>query len=137
MSTEEGREAGIVLGDRVIRRYEPSNRVPGSPLVGEVVGLRGEKVRVRWEGALRPFRGGRADNHSTLKASALMVATEENLAAARERLRRQRIKHFEEQAHRYECLARDYERRGLDEEAVRWARAQANRNRARVEEEKA
>lgn len=135
MSTEAGREAGIVVGERVIRRYEPSNRVPGSPLVGEVVGFRGGKVRVRWEGARRPFRGGGADNHSTVKASALLRATEENLAAARERLRRRRIKHFESQARHYEWLARDYEGRGLDEEAARWARAQAERNRARVEEE--
>lgn len=136
MSTEAGCETGIAVGDRVIRRHEPSNRVPNSPLVGEVVHFRGEKIRVRWEGALRPFRGGRADNHSTVKVSALLPATEENLAAARERLRRRRIKHFEDQSRHYEWLSRDYEKRGLDEEAVGWARAQADRNRARAEEEK-
>lgn len=60
-------------GDRVIRK----NHKGGEGIIEAVIG---KKARVRWLDALKPFRGGYADNHSLLLLSALLPVTEDNLA---------------------------------------------------------
>ncbi len=124
--------AEIRVGDKVIRRTEPSNRLPNHPTVGVVERIfttwgKGErKATVRWKDARRPFRGGRSDNHSSVRVSVLLPATEENIAAAQLRLNKRIVKHFDSQVRHYDGLARDYEAKGWDERAE-WARGQAER----------
>jgi hypothetical protein len=59
-------------GDKVIRK-----NLRGQ--IGTIKAVLTPKARVRWSGALRPFAGGHGDNHSTLKISSLLPATETNL----------------------------------------------------------
>ena len=129
--------AEIDVGDRVIRKAEPSGRLPSRPGVGVVErifttwGKPVRKATVRWEGALRPFRGGRSDNHSSVALAALLPATDENIAAAQVRLNKRIVRHFDAQVRHYNKLARDYEAHGWDERAE-WARGQAERHAEKV-----
>lgn len=122
--------AAIRVGDRVIRKTEPGLRSrPGVGVVERIFTTWGkpvEKATVRWEGALRPFRGGRSDNHSSVALSSLLPATQENIAAAQLRINRRLVRHFDSQVRHYNKLAGDYEAKGWDEQAE-WARGQADR----------
>lgn len=120
--------AEIRVGDSVIRKTEPGLRSrPGVGVVERIFTTWGkpvEKATVRWEGALRPFRGGRSDNHSSVLLSALLPATEKNIAAAQLRINRRLVRHFDSQVRHYNKLARDYEAKGWDEQAE-WAKGRA------------
>lgn len=119
------------VGDEVIRRTEVRGK--SSPLMGRVVGLRGEKVRVRWAGALKPFRGGRADNHSTIKPDVLLAATEENIADSQRRIYRRLSRSHLEDAENYEKWARIGETEGVAERAAHY-REMAEKHRRKAEE---
>lgn len=58
-------------GDEVIRKS-------GRRVIGTVIAVNTTKCRVRWHNALRPFSGGYSDNHTTVSASTLIPASEEN-----------------------------------------------------------
>lgn len=62
----------IIEGTRVIRKNYKG-------VVGVVVAINSTRARVRWEGSLRPFRGGTSDNHTTGAIAQLLEATEGNL----------------------------------------------------------
>lgn len=117
-------ETSFAPGDEVIRRREPKGRHEDAPLVGTVIQVYGEDVRVRWHGAVRYGTGSRGDNHTMLKASALLPATTENVRHAEEQLKGRRSAHFAMRAERYEEQAREAEEQG-NHEGAEWCRREA------------
>ncbi len=111
MTAKTKTAAEIGEGDRVIRRTETGRRT--NPLVGEVVGrFASGKLRVRWDGTYPRFRGGMQTIHSTLKPGALLLATEENIAASQRRMYLRMAKGYSETVEEYERRADAIDARG-------------------------
>ena len=122
----------LSVGQKVIRKREPKGRYEETPLVGVIeqvfVSRRDgqEKAVVRWLKAQRDGRvvGGRVDNHSTLKLSALLPATPENIRKAEKKLHGRKAQAWIDRAEFYEEMAEVRERQDLPDEA-KWMRAEA------------
>lgn len=128
------------VGDQVIRRREPNSRYEETPLIGvieEILVSRldgQEKAVVRWPKAQRDMRvaGGLVDNHSTVRLSALLAATPENVEQAEKQLRGRKSQAWIHRALFYEEMAGVRERQGLPDEA-KWMREEARQARDRAE----
>ena len=122
------------VGDEVIRRREPRGRYEATPLRGEIVAIYGDReprARVHWKGAVR-YRGRkRGDNHSLVKLSSLLPATEENVRKAEERLRDREAQAWIRRAEFYEGMAEIREGQSLPDEA-KWMRREAASARERA-----
>lgn len=114
----------IEVGDLVIRKCEPKHRYEESPLQGTVLAVRNARARVAWSNAVRYAGGRRGDNTSSVKISALVPATEANLAKARAKLRGKRAEYWERRAQVYLEDAEMHERQGRTEVAE-WMRQEA------------
>ena len=115
------------VGDEVIRRREPKGRYEETPLRGRVVAIYGDReprARVKWTDAVR-YRGReRGDNHSLVKLSTLLPATEENVRRAEERLKGRKAAAWIKRAVFYEEMAALRDEQGLPKEAE-WMRREA------------
>lgn len=80
----------IQIGTEVIRK----NYKGKTGIVERVLPARNgnKKAYIRWKNALDLFRRGLTDSHSTISMSALLVASEENLAKQRRSKARRQLK---------------------------------------------